>query len=264
MERLALLTALCAISLLPQSSRGDEEAEKKGAALMDQYVEATGGQAAHEAVKSRIVRGERVLPTGETTKFESYWVYPDKFRSIIDVPLGTLERGSDGKIVWVSWPDGATVASGARRVAVLRESPRDRFGRWRDIFEKAEYAGDEDVDGTACSKVVLTYKPLDPKVPESPITVFIALDSGLIVKWTTEHSRQEAGSNEKVTATIELSDYRKVGDLLVAHKMQAALGDQTTSVKVQEVIYNTQIPADKLAPPKEVRQQSGAAQKAQR
>ena len=252
---LSLVAAAWVLHVLPLTVWGDEAAEKKGAALMDKFVEVTGGKAAHAALKSRVVKGKRILPGGETASFESYWVYPDKFRSIVELPEGTLERGSDGKTVWVSWPGDAMIAEGARRVEVLRESPGDRFGRWREVYQKAEYSGDEDVDGTPCSKVVLTFKPLDPKVVELPMTVFIAQDSGLIIKWVTEYAGENAGPEDNAVATIHVSDYRKVGKLLFAYQMKAAFQGEETIATSDEMVLNTEIPAEKFALPEAIKKQ---------
>ena len=222
---------------------------------MDKYVEVTGGKAAYEAIKSRIVKGQQTLPGGVTGKFELYSVYPDKFRSIVELPVGTLERGSDGKTVWVSFPAGATILEGAQRVLAIRDSTQDRFGRWRSIFQKAEYIGDEDVDGTQCSEVVLTLKPIDPKVEESPVTTFIAQDSGLIVKWTAKLTGELSGPQGNLEATIHLSDYRKIGDVSIPYQMKAAIQDNEISVKIEEIVFNTEIPPDKFALPEAVKEQ---------
>jgi outer membrane lipoprotein-sorting protein len=256
---LALAAFVSMIVTLPQRVCADEAAEKKGAALMDKYVEVTGGKAAYEAIKSRSVKGQQVLPNGETGRFESYWADPDKFHTIVELPVETLERGSDGKTVWVSFPSGATIVHGAQRVAALRLSPRERFGRWREIYQKAEYAGDEDVDGTRCSKVVLTFKPIDPKVTESPITVFIAQDSGLIVKWVSTRTDESAGAQASVEVAISVSDYRKVGDIRVPHQMKITVKDESLEVKIDEIVLNAEIPADKFALPDAIKEQLKAS-----
>ena len=251
----ALLAVVCLVSLLPQLARADEAAEKKGAALMDKYVEVTGGTAAHEAIKSRIVKGQQTRPDETTGKFETYWVAPDKFRSIIELPRGTLDRGSDGETVWVSFPTGATVFKGAQRIAAIRDSAQDRFGQWRNVFEKAEYVGDEAVGGTQCAKVVLTLKPIDPQVKESPITVFIAQDSGLIVQWTIERPNNVPGSQGSVVATFRLGDYKKVGNITVPHQTKISMQNEEINIKTDEIIFNAEIPADKFVMPEAVKEQ---------
>ena len=267
-----LLALTCAINACPPCARADEAAEKKGAALMNKYVEVTGGKAAYEAIKSRTLKGSRVMPGGQTVKFESYWVSPNKFRHIMDLPNGTLERGSDGKTVWIIFPaevtiQGAqrsevTIFEGAQRVAAIRDSSQEKFGCWSSIFQKAEYVDDEDVDGTKCSKVALTYKPIDPDVIEPPMTVFIAQDSGLIVKWTNEYTDKSAEGEASVVVTIRLSDYRKVGDVRVPHQMMVSFQDDELATKVEEIVFNADIPADKFALPERVKKEleSQAAQ----
>jgi outer membrane lipoprotein-sorting protein len=249
----ALLAIASVIGALPRLVRADEETEKKGAALMDKFVDATGGKAAYEAIKSRIVKAEATMPGGGMTgKMEVHAVYPDKFRAAVEMPGGKFERGSDGKTVWISHPSfGAYILEGADRVSAIRESTQDRFGQWRNIYQKAEYVGDEELNGAKCSKVVLTLKPIDPKVKEFPVTVLIAQDSGLIVKWTTEMTTPQGN----VEVAVSLEDYRKIGDVLIPHKMTVAAQDLEQSVKIEEIVFNAEIPSDKFALPEAVTEQ---------
>ncbi len=250
---LVLLAITSVIQMVPRIACADEASEKKGAALMDKFVAATGGKAAYEAIKSRIVKAEATMPGGGMSgKMEVYAAYPDKFRAAIEMPGGKFERGSDGTTVWISHPAfGAQILEGADRVSAIRESTQDRFGQWRNVYQKADFIGDEDVDGAKCAKVALTLKPIDPKVEESPVTVYVALDSGLIVKWTTEMPTP----NGNIEVAVQLSDYKKVGDVLIPHLMKAAAQGMEQSVKIEEMVFNKDIPADKFALPDAVKEQ---------
>jgi outer membrane lipoprotein-sorting protein len=241
------------VLVLSTCVRADEAAEKQGAALMDKYVEATGGQAAYDAIKSRVVKAEASMPGGGMTgTMEVYAIYPDKFRAEIEMPGGKFERGSNGETVWVSHPSfGAQILEGADRVSAIRESTQDRFGQWRKIFKKAEYIGDEEVDGTACSKVLLTYKAIDPEVEESPVTAFVAKDSGLILKWTTTMNTPQGDAD----VAVRLSDYRKVGDVTVPHQMNAEAIGFEQKVKIEEMKLNVDIPAARFALPEAIEAQ---------
>ena len=78
----AALALTAFLPLVTLAARGDEASEKKGAALMDKFVEVTGGKAAYDAVKSRIVKAEATMPGGGMTgKMEVHAKYPDKFRA---------------------------------------------------------------------------------------------------------------------------------------------------------------------------------------
>ncbi len=249
----ALVAVAAILAAVPAVVWADQAAEQKGAELMDKYVEATGGKAAYEAIKSRTVKAEATMPGGGMTgKMEVYVVYPDKFRASIEMPGGNLERGSDGQTVWISHPAfGASILEGADRVSAIRESTQDRFGQWRKIYQKAEYAGDEEVDGVGCSKVVLTLKPIDPAVEEAPVTAYIARDSGLVVQWTTLMKTPESD----IEVAVRLGDYRKVGDLLVPHSVKATVLGQEQGVTVREMKFNVDIPADTFALPEVVKAQ---------
>ena len=115
---LVLLAITSVIQMVPRIACADEASEKKGAALMDKFVAATGGKAAYEAIKSRIVKAEATMPGGGMSgKMEVYAAYPDKFRAAIEMPGGKFERGSDGTTVWISHPAfGADPGRGRSRV----------------------------------------------------------------------------------------------------------------------------------------------------
>lgn len=250
---LVLLAITSVIQMLPRLVCADEASEKKGAALMDKFVSATGGKAAYEAIKTRIVKAEATMPGGGMTgKMEVYAASPDKFRATVDTQLGKMERGSDGKTVWISFPNAPpTILEGADRVSAIRESAQDRFGNWRKIYQKADYIGDEDVEGTKCAKIVLMLKPIDPKVEESPVTAYVAQDSNLIVKWATEM----VTPNGNIEVAVQLSEYKKVGDVLIPHLMKVAAQGLEQSVKVSEFVFNKEIPAEKFALPDAVKEQ---------
>ncbi|MHB9081390.1 MAG: LolA-like protein, partial [Pirellulaceae bacterium] len=183
---------------------------------------------------------------------EVYAAYPDKFRATVDTQLGKLERGSDGKTVWISFPNAdPTILEGADRVSAIRESAQDRFGNWRKVYLKADYVGDEDVEGTKCAKVVLTLKPIDPQVQELPVTAYVAQDTNLIVKWTTEMATPRGN----IEVAVGLSDYKKVGDVLIPHLMTVATQGLEQSVKVSEIVFNKAIPAEIFALPEAVKAQ---------
>jgi outer membrane lipoprotein-sorting protein len=249
----AVVTAAAVLAATSAGAWADQAAEQKGAELMDKFVEVTGGKAAYEAIKSRIVKAEATMPGGGMTgKMEVHAAYPDKFRASVEMPGGNFERGSDGKTVWISHPSfGASILEGADRVSAIRESTQDRFGQWRRIYEKAEYTGDGEVNGAACSKVVLTLKPIDPNVEEAPVTAYIAKDSGLIVKWTTQMTTPQG----ELEVDVRLGDYKKVGDVLIPHTMKVSAQGLEQSVTVQEMQVNVEIPVDKFELPEAVKAQ---------
>jgi len=261
---------MASISLFrPVAARADEASEKQGAAIMDKFVEVTGGKAAYDGIKSRIVKSEVTLPGGgETGTMEVFTQAPNKFRATIGTVMGPMERGSDGEVVWFQPPhDEPRILEGAARVSAIRSITQDRFGQWRKSYRMADYVGDEDVNGAKCAKVVLTHIPLDAQIEEAPVTVFVARDSGLIVMWTSEMKEQrptDSGTEEvKVFVTAHIGDYRKEGKIVCAHTMRVVYsvgeGAETvtheSSVTVKEIKLNQEIPAEKFVLPEAVKKQ---------
>ena len=240
------------VPALPQTLQADEAGEVKAATLLDKYVEVTGGKAAYEAIKSRVIKAQVSVPAiGMEGKMELYAAEPGKVRTIIETPGGNLERGSDGKVVWMTFPgQGPRILEGGERVTVLRDSTQDRFALWRKIFSKAEYVGEEDVSGKMCAKIEMTPKPIDPDVKESPVTVFIDLKSNLITKYASKVSTPEG----ELDVAVLLDDYKPVGKVKLAHSMAIMVQGIEQSVTIQSVELNKDIPAEKFALPNEVKE----------
>jgi outer membrane lipoprotein-sorting protein len=239
------------VCMTPPLLQANEEFDKKAAALLDKYVEVTGGTAAYDAIKNRVVKAEvSVAAIGMTAKMELFAAQPDKFYMRMDPPNGTVQRGWDGKVVWSIDPiNGARILEGAEKVTALRDSTQDRFARWRKLFEKAEYVGEEAVGETTCAKIVLTPKPIDVDVKESPVQVFVDPQSGLIKKWSSEFPTPQG----TVEAAILMGDYKKVGDIQLAHEMRVVVQGIEQKVTIESAKFNTEIPAGKFALPDEVK-----------
>lgn len=241
-----------AVMLCGSVVRADEAAERKAAELLDKYVEATGGQAAYDAVKTRILKADVSVPAvGMTAKMELYAALPDKFYTVLQTPAGNMERGWNGKVVWMSLPGmGPRILEGAEKVAVIRDSTQDRFAQWRKLFTKAEYAGEEEVGGKKYQKVVLTPKPLEEAVQESPITVLIDPETGLIRQYTAEVVTPQ-GATEVV---VLLDAYKAVGGIKVPHEMAVEVQGIKQTVRINEMKVNAPIAAEKLALPPAVQE----------
>lgn len=280
LHSILFMSGLCAVlagmwAVRPVAARADETSEKQGAAIMDKYVEATGGKAAYDGIKTRMIKSEITFPGGgELGTMEVYTQAPNKFRATIGTMMGPMERGSDGEVVWVQPPhDEPRILEGAARVSAIRSITQDRFGQWRKSYRKADYIGDEEVDGKKCAKIVLTHIPLDAQVEESPVTAFVARDSGLIVMWTSEMKEQRpsdsgAPVDVRVLVTAYLSDYRKEGSIQCPHSMRVvySVGEgadamtQESSVTVKEMKFNQEIPAEKFALPEALKKQEKAGE----
>ncbi len=227
--------ALCAADDLP-----------KGDALMDKYVQVTGGKAAYAKVKSEITTGEMTLGAmGIKGKMTSYSQAPDKRVVEINIDgIGKVVEGTDGKIAWsYSAMQGPRIKEGDEKDEALRQAKQNAEAEWREQFTKAETTGTDTVEGKTCYKVEVTPKTGKPQ------TRCYDKDSGLLVKMTMT-SKTPMG---EITVDSFPSDYRKEGELTVPHKVMTKLAGQEMGMTIDKVEHNATIPADKFEPPAEVK-----------
>ncbi len=246
-----LVTALVLVGVCP-CLLAEDQYDAQSVALLDKYVEVTGGKAAYDAIHNRVIKAELSMPSrGVTGKMTAYSAFPDKFYAVIETPRGKLERGWNGKTAWMIEPAfGPRILQGAERAAVIRDSTQDRFAHWRQLFQQAKYEGEETVGGQKCGKVELTFKPLDAETKESPVTVYFDLATGLIDRYSTEL----IGPRSLVQVTVILDDYQKADGVLLAHEMTLKTENGEQVIKVTSVECNTQIPDSIFVLPKEIQE----------
>ncbi len=226
--------------------------DEKAAALLDKYVEVTGGEAAYDAIKTRIIKATLTMPSRDITgTMVACSARPRKFYSQISTSQGGQRRGWNGKTVWMIEPaHGARILTGLERVLVIRDSTLDRFGHWRQLARKVEYAGEEIVEGKNCAKVVLTYQTIDPKAKETPVTIYLDHATGLIAQYTTEIVRPQMLA--KITAVLD--DYQKSDGILLPHKMTLKTGTFHYVVQLTSVENNVNIPDEQFVLPREIQE----------
>jgi hypothetical protein len=133
--------------------------------VLNQYVEATGGKAAYEKLKTRVATGTIEIPAANVKgTFKLTQAPPNKMLLISDLgPLGELNNGTDGKDAWeVSTVQGERTLLGEEKEKILREAHFYKELLWKELYAKAECVGIEDVDGKPAYKIVLTPKSGKP------------------------------------------------------------------------------------------------------
>jgi outer membrane lipoprotein-sorting protein len=232
---LAFASALVAADELP-----------KGDTILDKYIEATGGKTAYSKLHSEIVNGTTEFKTmGLKGKMTVYMAEPDKAYSEIELGgVGKIQEGSNGDVVWsYSAMQGPRLKEGDEKAEALLQSTFNSELNWRNLFKSAETTGMEQVEGKDCYKVVLT-----PKAGP-PMTKWFAKDTGLLMKMAMT-SKTPMGD---IQADSTYSDYRKEGDILVAHKVTTHVATMELVMTVDSVQTNPDIPKDKFDPPAEVK-----------
>lgn len=219
----------------------------KPEAILDKYIEATGGRAAYEKIKTEIAKGTLEITTfGLSGTMTVYQAAPDKSYTDIEFPdpVGKAEEGSNGQVAWaINGQQGPRIKEGDERSSALRRDALNADLHWRDFYKKAELAGSEDVNGKACYKVVLT--PNDGGAE----TRYYDKGSNLLVKVVMPITTPEGA----MTAEVALSDYKDEGGILTPHTIAQKLPGIDILAKIQSVEHNAEMPAGRFDLPAEIK-----------
>jgi hypothetical protein len=239
--------AACAVMVLAAAGARLRAADElpKADTILDKSVEATGGKAAFEKLHTAVITGSMELPamgikgTITITKAE-----PDKSLAEIEITgVGSIKDGYDGKVAWEIHPMmGARLKDGDEKAAAIREA-HFHEENWRDDFKKVETVGSETVDGKDCYKLLLTPNQ------GSPLTEYYDKKTNLLVKIASTANTPMG----EIAVEVMPGDYRKEGDVLVAHKMQMNQAGQEITITMDTFKYNVDIPKDKFDLPADIK-----------
>ncbi|MCL1894431.1 MAG: hypothetical protein FWG02_09395 [Holophagaceae bacterium] len=216
-----------------------------GESIMDKYIEATGGIEAYKKIKNSVAKGTMMMPAmGISANLTIYSAEPNLQLQEAEIPgMGKMLEGVDGKIAWSYNPmSGPSIKTGKEGdTALLNAEFREE--NWRKKYSKIEALAIETVQGEECYKVQLTPNAGDPR------TSYYSIKSGLLLKHeaTTE---SEIGT---ITIEILVKDYKKVGELLMPHRMEQKVAGQELTIVMTEIKNNVDIPKSTFDPPAEVK-----------
>ena len=128
-------------------------------AILDKYVQALGGRAAIENVKSRqmqvtmlrpkLVNGgtpnAAMIARAETWTAEIYQKAPDKYLSMMTTPNGVISQGFNGAVGWVNTSAGQRMMSNAALAQVKRMADLQQDLKLKERYPKMTVVGKEKV-----------------------------------------------------------------------------------------------------------------------
>ncbi|MDP7029113.1 MAG: hypothetical protein QF733_02725 [Phycisphaerales bacterium] len=212
-------------------------------AIIDRYVEATGGREAWASLRS--LRGLGRLEvigaglTGNVAVFQTR----SGFRRSVDVAAGgsqiTLRRGDQA---WAVRPDGTvSELAGDELRRLMRDGGFNPLLDPTALYSSMSLAGVEDVEGAQAWKVICI--PNDAQ-GASDVRYF-DIESGLQVKVV------ETGEGKAAAFPTEMymSDYRQVGPVRIAVDSTVAIGRNRIRIVMDAMQANVEIPACLFDPP---------------
>ncbi len=235
-----------ALSLFACRALWGADALPTGEAILDKYIEVTGGKAAYEKKRTEVSTGVMEF-TGKGVKanITTYGAAPNKSYSVVLIEgIGKFEEGTDGGVAWErSMLKGPRVKSGEEKAVALRGATIQHDVRWRDFFSKAECTGVEPIDGHVCYRVQMTAKEGQPE------TRYYDKQSHLLVR-TNMIVKSEMG---EIPAEISVGEYRDVDGVLTPFLIRQKVLQQEFTITLQSMKTNVEIAKDQFALPDDVK-----------
>lgn len=218
----------------------------KGEAVLDRYVEVTGGKAAYDKIHTEVAKGTMEL-TGKNVKgaIVSYEAEPNKNYSAVEIEgVGKVESGTDGTVAWESSAiAGPRIKTDIERDEMIRASVFNAHLNWRTLYNTVETAGSETVDGEDCYKLVLTPKTGRPE------TEFYSKKTGLLVKTSTINTTQMG----EIATEAFVKDYKDVSGVKMAFTRVNRVAGQEIQVHLDSIEVNVDIPKNRFDLPEEIK-----------
>jgi zinc protease len=250
-----ILVALFAVGLIapahgqvapPQGSKSP--ATPSAAALpsvdkiLDHYVEAVGGRAAWQKLKSRVSMGTIEVPSANLSgTVVIHEKAPNKILTIIIVSGSAFRQGFDGTNGWAGDPQGGVRdQSGAELAETKRQADFYSPLNVKEHYSKLTVLGSEKVNDHDAYVI-------EAALPEGGAADKLYFDSasGLPVRLVSQHHSPEGDAQFQE----DFSDYRKVDDVLLPFQITQAGGDSTFLVKLDQVRHNVEIEDGEFAKP---------------
>lgn len=216
-------------------------------AVLDKYVDVTGGMAAYKAVKSQVMTGTIEFVgqglKGTTTVYASL---PGNSLSVIELAgIGKISSGMVDGVVWQnSAIQGARIASGKERDQTMRLMRLDSISRWQELYTDVKLEGAEDIEGKPHWKIGYVAKGGGERE-------FLWLDqkSGLLTR--SQMTLETPMGKVPVETTVR--EYRQEGGRLLPVVSEQKMGPQVMRTTIDKVEVNVDIPAEKFALPAEIK-----------
>jgi hypothetical protein len=234
------------VALVASRILSDADALPTGEAILDKYIEVTGGKAAYEKTVTETSTGLMEF-TGKGVKghITSYQAAPNKSYTVVEIDgIGKMEEGTDGTVAWErSALKGPRIKTGEEKAVALRAATIQHDVRWRDFFQKVECTGLEPLDSHICYRVVLTPKEGQPETRYYDKKSYLLVRTNMILK-------TEMG---EIPTEMSVSDYRRVDGVLMPFQLKQKVLGQELTVTHESVRNNIDIPRDRFALPDDVK-----------
>ncbi len=248
-----VLAVVCLI-LLAVNLPARAETLPKGEEILDKYLEATGGKAAHEKCKNRVEKGTvEIVGTDVKGELIVYTATPNKMRSVIKLPgFGQIDEGIADKVAWVIDPkSGPRLKEGEEKASAILRAALDADSDWRKYFKKVESVGEVSIEGKSCYKVVLTTSDDQVKTHYYDKTSYLLTNSEQV----------EKTANGELSMELYFSEYKKVDGVLLPFKTREKADSMEFVIALDKVEHNVKVPDSRFNLPDAIKKLADKAKK---
>ncbi|MCH2140911.1 MAG: hypothetical protein MK100_07745 [Phycisphaerales bacterium] len=229
-------TSTSIVSMQDAPTEPSPAGQPEASAIIDRYLEATGGRAAWESLTS--IRGMGTVEfMGSPIKGQmATYQTANTYRRSLDAN-GLLAQVTvrNGDQAWGVRQDGAVRdIKGQELRSLIRDGGFNPLLHVSTLYSTLEVVGVEQVDETQAWKIRCV--PADE--PGAEEFRFFAIDSGLQIK-VVEIGPGDSGS---MPMELFLSDYRPVGPVQIAHQSLIAVGRSRIAINMAAMQINAVIP----------------------
>jgi hypothetical protein len=245
MHRKSYLYVMMAAALAAPMSWAAEDLPK-AEAVLDRYIEVTGGKATYEKRKSEVTTIQLEI-VGQGIK-GTLTRYADESNNSYTTGelegVGKLEEGVYNGQAWEMNPMmGPRLKKGDENASAVRDSTFHGPVQWRKLY-KAEVVGAEKVGEEDAYKVMMT--PLNGGKPQS---AWYSKKTGYLLRL----ERTVVSPMGEITVDSRMSDYEKLGSVMGPTKVSQNMMGTQIAVTVAGVKENEEVPANRLEPPAEIK-----------
>lgn len=214
-------------------------ADPKAHAIIDKFIEASGGVEAYKKIKTRVAVGEMTMPAqGIKMAIKLSQKAPDKIHMEQEIKgLMNGKQGYDGKEGWAEDTLlGFRKLEGAELAQLTRESNINRELNLKEDFPTMKVLPDAQLDDKTVSVIEATSKD------DKKETWFFSQDTHLMVKM---EQKMSLGPQGEIDVIILLNDYKEVDGIKLPMTSEVKNPAFTGVLKMTSIKHNEELD-DKL------------------
>jgi hypothetical protein len=211
--------------------------------IINKYINAIGGTAAIDKIKTRVMKGSVVTANGQTISYEIHQTAPNKAYELFTAPRGSMERAVNGETGWEKNPQGVHELVGQQLADLKLSLQLFRNLKLKEQFTRLRFGGKDKVGDR--DAYVLNAGTADNRRER----LYFDAETGLLLRRITFAQTMIGVIPEQ----IDFEDYRDVDGVKLPFTIRVSSvdpGNPISTRKFEEIKLNAPIDDSKFNMPK--------------